>query len=221
MALLYKISVVGQQIHLVRHGEVYNPNGILYGLQPGWTLSKRGRDMAAEVAQWSSDKNIGAIVASPLTRAQETASPIAAKHKIDIITDSNLIEAANIFEGKKFELGSGILRHPSSWYHLRNPFKPSWGEPYEVVINRMLEAIFNARDLANGKDAICVSHQLPIWITRRFIENKNLIHNPRKRECSLASVTTLHLNDDGEIAGVVYQEPAKHLLRAKHETFEK
>ena len=186
---------MGQQIHFLRHGEVFNPEKILYGRQPGWKLSNTGQEMAQLVANWSKDLKLGAIVASPLQRAQETAAPISALHNLPIITDERLIEAANIFEGKKFELGSGVLRHPSAWWHLRNPWRPSWGEPYEQQIARMLAALFNARDLANGKDAICVSHQLPIWILRSAVEGRKLLHDPRKRECTLASVTTFILDE--------------------------
>ena len=204
-----------QAIHVLRHGEVENPEKILYGRQPGWRLSARGQEMAKAVAEWSKDLDLGAIHASPLQRAQETAMPIAAAHNLQIKTNENLIEAANIFEGKKFELGSGVLRHPASWWHLRNPAKPSWGEPYKEQIERMLAAVFSARDAANGKDALVVSHQLPIWILRSAVEGRRLMHDPRKRICTLASVTTLHLDSEGMIGGVSYAEPAKHLLPNK------
>jgi broad specificity phosphatase PhoE len=208
-------SRMAATIHVLRHGEVENPEKILYGRQPGWRLSTRGQEMAKEVANWSKDLDLGAIHASPLQRAQETAAPVAAAHKLQITTDPNLIEAANIFEGKKFELGSGVLRHPASWWHLRNPWKPSWGEPYNEQIERMLKAVFAARDAANGKDALVVSHQLPIWILRSAVEGRPMLHDPRKRICTLASVTSLHLDDEGMISGVTYQEPAKHLLPNK------
>ena len=206
---------MAQTIHLLRHGEVENPEKILYGRQPGWRLSDRGQEMARTVAEWSNSLDLGAILASPLQRAQETAAPIAAQHKLAIITEPRLIEAANVFEGKKFELGSGVLRHPKSWRYLYNPAKPSWGEPYEEQIDRMLASIFASRDAANGKDALAVSHQLPIWIIRSFVEGRRLMHDPRKRECTLASVTSFHLNGDGEIIGTSYTEPAKHLLPTK------
>ena len=38
------------RIHLVRHGEVHNPEGILYGRMPGYGLSQRGFEMADRVA---------------------------------------------------------------------------------------------------------------------------------------------------------------------------
>ena len=202
-------------VHVLRHGEVENPNKILYGRQPGWYLSSRGQEMAATLGEWSKSIDLGALHVSPLQRAQETAAPIAAAHNMAITTDERLIEAANIFEGKSFELGSGVLKHPSSWRHLYNPWKPSWGEPYVEQINRMLAAVFAAKDAANGKDAICVSHQLPIWILRSAIENRRLLHDPRKRECTLASVTSVHFDGDGVISGISYSEPARHLLPKK------
>ena len=206
---------MAQVIHFVRHGEVHNPEKILYGLQPGWRLSERGIEMAQVVAQWSKNLNLGAIHSSPLQRAQETVAPIIDTHKLQLTTDKNLIEASNIFEGKKFELGSGVLKHPKSWRYLYNPWRPSWGEPYDQIINRMLKALFSARDAAGGKDAICVSHQLPIWILRSAVEGRRLLHDPRKRECSLASVTSFELDSDGMVTGVSYSEPAQHLLPIK------
>ncbi|NDI08811.1 MAG: histidine phosphatase family protein [Actinobacteria bacterium] len=206
---------MAQVIHFVRHGEVHNPEKILYGLQPGWKLSERGNQMAEVIAQWSKNLNLGAIHASPLQRAQETVAPIIKAHNLQLTTDENLIEASNIFEGKKFELGSGVLKHPKSWRYLYNPWRPSWGEPYDQIINRMLKALFAARDSAGGKDAICVSHQLPIWILRSAVEGRRLLHDPRKRECTLASVTSFELDNEGMLSGVSYSEPARHLLPQK------
>ncbi len=206
---------MAQTIHFVRHGEVHNPEKILYGLQPGWRLSDRGNEMAAVIGEWSTKLDLGAIHSSPLQRAQETVAPIIKAHNLQLTTDENLIEASNIFEGKKFELGSGVLKHPKSWRYLYNPWRPSWGEPYDQIINRMLKALFAARDSAGGKDAICVSHQLPIWILRSAVEGRRLLHDPRKRECTLASVTSFELDNEGMVSGVAYSEPARHLLPQK------
>lgn len=209
------LSAMSTTVHVARHGEVENPEKILYGRQPGWRLSNRGQQMAETLGEWSKSINLGALHVSPLQRAQETAAPIARAHGIEITTDDRLIEAANLFEGKSFELGSGVLKHPSSWRHLYNPWKPSWGEPYDEQINRMLAAIFAARKAANGKDAIVVSHQLPIWTLRSAIEGRSLLHDPRKRICTLASVTSVHFDDEGVISGLSYSEPAGHLLPEK------
>ena len=204
-------------VHVLRHGEVENPDGILYGRQADWHLSVRGREMAEAVAKWTKGRDIAAVIASPLERAQETAQPIAALHKLSVQTDPRLIEAANVFEGKKFGVGAsrGALLKPSAWRHLWNPWRPSWGEPYQEQIKRMMAAINDARAQVNGREALCVSHQLPIWILRSAIEGKPLLHDPRKRICSLASVTTIVFSAQGVIEGVEYAEPAAHLLRPK------
>jgi broad specificity phosphatase PhoE len=199
-------------VHVVRHGEVENPNKILYGRQSGWFLSKRGEEMAKVLGEWSKPLDIGAIHASPLERAQQTAKPMADAHGLSIKTDERLIEAANVFEGKPFGVGDGVLRKPSAWPKLWNPWKPSWGEPYVEQVNRMLAAVFAARDAASGKDAIVVSHQLPIWILRSAIEGRSFLHDPRKRICTLASVTSIHFDNDGMVSDLTYSEPAKHLL---------
>ena len=209
------LRAMSSTVHLARHGEVENPQKILYGRQPGWRLSSRGQQMAEVLGEWSKSIDLGALHVSPLQRAQETAAPIAKAHNIEITTDERLIEAGNIFEGKSFEPGSGILKHPTAWRHLYNPWKPSWGEPYVDQINRMFAAIFAAHKAANGKDAIVVSHQLPIWITRSAIEGRSMLHDPRKRECTLASVTSIHFDDEGVISGLSYSEPAAHLLPPK------
>ncbi len=206
---------MGQRIHFLRHGEVHNPEKILYGRQSGWYLSERGKEMAQTVAEWSKNLDLGVVFASPLQRAQETAAPVAKVHGLPITTEDRLIEAANIFEGQKFELGSGVLKHPKSWRHITKPWVPSWGEPYNEQIERMLASLFTARDAANGKDALLVSHQLPIWILRSAVEGRRLMHDPRKRECTLASVTSFHLNGDGDIVDTSYHEPAAHLLPKK------
>ena len=207
------MSAISSTVHVLRHGEVHNPESILYGRQPGWRLSERGIAMAEAVADWSKNLSLGAIHASPLERAQQTAAPIAAKHKLEIKSDDRLIEAANIFEGKPFGVGDGVLRKPSAWRHLWNPWRPSWGEPYKEQIARMQAAIEAARIAAGGNDALVVSHQLPIWILRSSIEGRPMLHDPRKRQCSLASVTSFHFDASGKVVGLSYEEPAKHLVK--------
>ncbi|MEZ0448121.1 histidine phosphatase family protein [Cellulomonas sp. ICMP 17802] len=209
--------MVATTIHLMRHGEVHNPDGVLYGRLPGYRLSERGRAMADMVAQHLAGvsggprRDVVAVVSSPLQRAQETATPIAAAFGVEIGTDERLIEAGNHFEGKTFGVGDGSLRHPEHWPYLRNPFRPSWGEAYAEQADRMLAAVASARELARGHEAVLVSHQLPVWVTRLSLENRHLWHDPRKRQCSVASLTSLRFDGD-TLVGIGYSEPAGALL---------
>ena len=198
-------------VHLLRHGEVHNPAGVLYGRLPGYHLSELGQQMAAAVADSLADNDIALVVASPLERAQETAQPIADKHSLPVLTDGRLIEAGNFFEGKKFGVGDGSLRHPGVWPRLVNPFRPSWGEAYERIAERMLEVVEQARHDAEGHEAVLVSHQSPVWIARLKLEGRRLWHDPRKRRCSLASLTTLTYDGD-RLESIELVEPAAHLL---------
>lgn len=200
-------------VHMLRHGEVHNPKGILYGRLPGFHLSELGQAMAKAAAQALAERDIVHIVASPLERAQETAMPLAEQLGLPVHTDENLIESANWFEGKQVGVGDGALRDPRNWWVLRNPFLPSWGEPYPVIAARMRAALYAAYDAAReaGGHAFCVSHQLPIWTLRRAMERKRLWHDPRHRQCGLASLTSFHFNG-GRISGIGYSEPAAHLV---------
>ncbi len=198
-------------VHVMRHGEVHNPEGVLYGRLPGYHLSDLGRQMADRVAEHLADRDITYVVASPLERAQETAAPIAKAHGLDVASDERLIEAANVFQGKTFGVGDGALRKPGNWRHLTNPFRPSWGEPYVDQVVRMMAALGRARDAARGHEAVCVSHQLPIWIVRSFVERRRLWHDPRRRQCTLASLTSFTFRGD-RIVSVGYSEPARDLV---------
>jgi broad specificity phosphatase PhoE len=194
-------------VHLVRHGEVANPDGILYGRIPGFRLSEDGQMMAKNAADFLARRDVTVLRSSPLERAVQTAEPIAAQLGLSIETDERLIEPWNHFEGLNVGIGDGSLRAPRHWFYLRNPFRPSWGEPYKQVAARVLAAAADAASAARGHEAVCVSHQLPIWVTRRSVEGRPLWHDPRRRQCALGSVTSLTYEGD-RLMSVSYAEPS-------------
>jgi broad specificity phosphatase PhoE len=194
-------------VHLLRHGEVYNPDKILYGRLPGFRLSDAGLGMAEKAAKWFVGRDVTLLVSSPLERAQQTAAPIAEALSLPVTIDDRLIEAGNAFEGLKVGVGDGALREPKHWWKLRNPFRPSWGEPYVEIAARMLAAVEAARDTARGHEAVLVSHQLPIWTLRMHLEGRRYVHDPRRRQCGLASVTSVTYEGD-RMTGISYAEPA-------------
>jgi broad specificity phosphatase PhoE len=197
-------------VHLLRHGEVYNPRHILYGRLPDFHLSDNGKMMADAAADFFAERDIVAVFASPLERAQETAQPTAERKSLAVQTDNGLIESANVLEGKSVTLAHLAL-NPANWRYLWNPFTPSWGEPYRQVADRVWQAAERARDAARGHEAVCVSHQLPIYITRLAAEGKRLWHHPNSRECALGSVTSF-IFDGVQLAGVTYTVPARRQL---------
>lgn len=202
-------------VHLVRHGEVHNPDRILYGRLADFHLSDLGREMADLVATHLADHDITHVISSPLDRARETAAPIAASHDLEIELDEQALEAENAFEGRAVAGGRGIFRDPKMWKLMVNPMRPSWGEPYVQLAERMQAAVDAARDLARGHEAVIVSHQAPIWMLRLAIEGRRFVHDPRKRECTLASLTSLTYRGD-ELESLAYSEPAAALLPLAH-----
>ncbi|AKK10280.1 histidine phosphatase family protein [Corynebacterium uterequi] len=197
-------------VHLVRHGEVYNPENILYGRMPGYHLSSRGRSQAARTAKSFAGHDVAALFASPLLRTQETAEPIAEVTGLTPQLREEVIEAGNRFEGLRTKGWRSQLWNPVRWPLMVNPTQPSWGEPYQDILTRMNVAIDAARDAARGHEAIIVSHQLPIVMVQRAAVGKSLTHNPATRRCDLASVTSLVFADD-ELIDTVYSTPAKDI----------
>jgi len=198
-------------VHLLRHGEVFNPEKVLYGRLPGYHLSDLGRQMADRAAGALAGRDLVSVISSPMERAQETAVPISESHDLPVEIQPLVIEADNVFEGQRVSVGDGVLRQPRTWKHLYNPFRPSWGEPYVEVADRMHAAIDQARESARGHEAVIVSHQLPIWIARLRAENRRLWHDPRSRQCGLASLTSLTYDGD-ELVAIEYTEPSRDLL---------
>jgi broad specificity phosphatase PhoE len=198
-------------VHVMRHGEVYNPDGILYGRLPGYRLSPLGEQMAKVSAEYLAGHDITHLFTSPMERARQTMEPLAAQFGLQPTIDDRLIEATNLFEGKRFGPGDGLWRHRRYWHYLRNPMRPSWGEPYAEQARRMFAAVAAARDAAAGHEAVCISHQSPIVILRRSLEKKPLWHDPRRRQCALASITSVTFEDD-KVVGVEYADPAAALI---------
>ncbi|MGZ4618179.1 MAG: histidine phosphatase family protein [Frankiaceae bacterium] len=193
-------------VSLVRHGEVHNPEKVLYGRLPGFHLSERGRRQAEVTAKFLRGRDVAAVISSPLERAVQTADPIAEWYGLALQTDPRLIESSSVFQGRQVEVGPEILKHPYTWRHIANPFRPSWGEAYVSVAARVLAAAEAARDANRGREVVLVSHQLPVWTARRALEGRRLWHRPDRRQCALASVTSVIYEGD-EPAWIEYVEP--------------
>lgn len=201
-----------EQIHLVRHGEVFNPQGVLYGRLPGYGLSDLGRRMAQAAADdlVSRKREIAALVSSPLQRTQQSAEPIAAAFGLEVSLDDRVIEPENHFEGKRLRGRDGALRDVRNWTYLVNPWEPSWGEPFRSIVTRMLHAMDDAWSSTETGDAVIVSHQLPIWTVHRRLAGRSLAHDPRRRRCALSSITTFERRD-ALFVEVGYRDPAAGL----------
>lgn len=195
------------RLHLVRHGEVFNPGGVLYERIEGFGLSDRGHQMAKAAAERlkSEGIEISKLVVSPLQRTRESAKPISDIYGIEPVFDERVIEPWNLFKGLR--LGPrALLKRPSILLNLYNPSKPSWGEPFADIASRMNSAALDHWSEAESGDVVIVSHQLPIWMVYRSANGLKLPHNPRDRRCSLSSITSFEVID-GKLREVAYREP--------------
>jgi len=193
----------------VRHGEVENPTGVLYGRIEGFGLSLRGHRMAQLAAESLAGHDIRSVTASPLQRTRESAAPWIAAFGLELGIDERLIEPTNAFEG--INMRRDLPKRPDLWRHLVNPQKPSWGEAFLSVQARMMAAIEDHWAAADGGEVVLVSHQMPIVMVARTVAGKPLAHNPSKRRCALSSITTLERRGDAFVE-VSYAEPAAALL---------
>ena len=199
------------RIHLVRHGEVDNPNKVLYGRLPNFALTALGRQMAEAAAQElaRTGANYTRLISSPLIRTLQSARPIAEALKLSVATESLIIEPTNIFEGKKVGLPT-VMANPAYLLKLYNPLKPSWGEPYKQIVARMTEALRRAWDETARGEVVMVSHQLPIWALHLSAAGRPLWHDPRSRRCDLSSITSFEFKNN-KLVEVDYRDPAKAL----------
>lgn len=195
-----------ERLHLVRHGEVHNPDRILYGRLPHYRLSDAGRAMARSAAEHiqALGRPVTALRCSPLQRTQESAEPFTEVFGLAPVLDERVIEPSNVFEGTNMRRS---LRDPRKWWNLRNPSRPSWGEPYASIAARMEDAMNSAWHETDGGDVVIVSHQAPIWITHLHVAGLRLPHDPRTRRCALSSVTSFERVGD-VWREVDYAEPA-------------
>ena len=192
-------------VHLVRHGEVENPSGVIYGRLPGYHLSERGRRQAAAAAARLRDAEVTAIWASPLERAQETAAAIAEPHDVRIITDERLIESGTTLEG--IGRRARDLLDPRHWWSLRNPLRPSWGETFREIRARMLAAIGDAIQAADGGEVVVVSHQTPVLVARLGLARRTIPPWLAFTPCETGSVTTLVIDGDAVVAASYFVPP--------------
>lgn len=211
-------------LHFVRHGKVENPGHLLYERLPGFHLSALGMRMAQATGRYiAADAQMNQAVAlysSPLDRTRETAQAILAElnpvrasrgeAELSIETDPRLIEAGNEFRGLRIGYGKAALWRPRSLRLVRNLWRPSWGESYRHIADRVGDFAQEMVRRHPGQQVIVVSHESPIWSYRHMLETGHPEHNMLLRHTSLASITSITYDSKtGEVLDIAYVDPAK------------
>ena len=130
-------------IYLVRHGEVDNPQQIIYGRELDFPLTPAGRLQMRKLAEKLKNQGIQpqVIYTSPLLRTIQTAQEMAnVFKKIPIIKKEALLESDS----------KGLTGNPLSWTRERDvyhwPGKDYWIESPETMTQRMTTVINKIRE---------------------------------------------------------------------------
>ena len=166
---------MSRTIHLVRHGEVHNPDHVVYASLPGFGLSDRGRAESTQLARYLRSGPITAIWSSPLERAVTTAEPLAAALGLPIRVHEDLTEwrQADDWAGIRWEdlprerpgQLEAYLEHPTDM--------PSASETLAELAKRMSTVIRRLAQQGDG-DLVVVSHQDPVQAARLALTGRDL-----------------------------------------------
>ena len=151
-------------LHLVRHGQVDNPQKIVYGRQRGWRLSDRGRTEAEEVARHLGGRPIARVYTSPLERAVQTATVIAGTCGGEVEPRDDLVEALLCAPWEGLPWREVKRNRAAEW--ARYLFRPrevgEVAEDLEALAARMQKALRAIASAHPGRQVVVVSHGDPL-----------------------------------------------------------
>lgn len=191
-------------IYLVRHGEVDNPEKIIYGELPGFKLSQRGRLQVKKLAVFFKDIKIDAIYSSPLLRSRQTAKSILTFHKkLKVYYSKSLIEVKNkLWEGKTWiERDKRLVDiYKNTPTKINTPGLESM-ESLEKRMSKKIDGILKQYERGN---IVVISHADTIRVAILHYQKESL-DKLHERICTNASITTLVFND-GKLIQSDYKE---------------
>ncbi len=181
------------------------------------------RATAQYIAQNPQLNTVTALYSSPLERTRETAGEILARLNaqraqrgqapLSLIADDRLIEARNEFRGTRIGHGDGALWRQRNLRLVSNLWKPSWGETYAQIAQRVSDFADEKIQQYQGQQIIVVSHESPIWSYRHLLETGHPEHNMLMRHTALASVTSITYDcETGRVLSIDYADPAADVL---------
>lgn len=163
-------------VHLVRHGEVDNPEHLVYADLPGFGLSPHGVEQSKRVGRYLGPRPVVAIWSSPLERCLRTAEHVAGRSGVPVKVDPDLTEweVAHRWRGQSWrsipeafpgEL-EAYLRHPESL--------PFASETLSAVAERVAEVARRLDAEHPHGDVVIISHQDPIQAARLWLLGSSL-----------------------------------------------
>jgi alpha-ribazole phosphatase/probable phosphoglycerate mutase len=163
------------RVYLVRHGEVHNPNHLVYADLPGFDLSERGIEQARSASLRLSSEPVAAVWSSPLQRALHTAALLAAPHQLPVRVLPDLTEWGLLgrWRGISWEDVPGIYPGELEAY-LEDPLAlPHSPESLPELARRVGRAVELASALTGGP-VVVVGHQDPLQAAVRELTGLGL-----------------------------------------------
>jgi broad specificity phosphatase PhoE len=190
-------------IHFVRHGEVYNPQKILYSRLPRFCLSAPGQQQAAAAGAYLKDRPLAAVISSPLLRARQTARYIAEPHGLRVQRSALINEVFTPHQGRS------IAELEAEGWILYENLPPGYETPGDILA-RTLRLIARLRQQYPDQEVAAVSHgdvvlALHFWI--RDIPFTDGTKNAVDPYPATASITTLTFANGAEKPAFAYKQP--------------
>ena len=199
------------RVLLMRHADVENPQGVIYGHLPGFRLSELGRAQAAAVGRSLRDRGIRRIVHSPLDRARETAEIVNAQlpSPAPLIPESELREAefGRYLQGvKRWQIP---VRRPRFFVHKLRRGALAGDESIETLGRRVLDVVHRVAREHPDEVSLLVSHADPLqatWILldKRPQTEREMYH----RQVEKAAILDLEMQGD-RVVSTRYIPPPK------------
>jgi len=194
------------RLYLVRHCDVRNPEGVLYGHLPNFPLSEKGVGQAHALGRYFAGRPIRRIYSSPLERAQETASIIASHlDGVDIETTDELVEARFGFHLQGVKPKQVPWRRPLWFVHMARPGLLPQDEHIGEMAARVRAPLLRLlRDFPGGS-GICISHGDPIQAFAIEADGRSdrALH---RLECAKGGLLELTY-EDGTLVNKTYRSP--------------
>ena len=139
-------------LYLMRHGQVHNPTGILYGRLPGFRLSEMGIQQARAAGEWLAGKPIQAIYSSPMERARQTASIVAQRQDaLSPRIDERILEVLTPYEGRP------TAELAAAGWDLYSGNKPPFESP-GMVLERVLDFMTHIAAAHSNESVVAIGH---------------------------------------------------------------
>lgn len=191
-------------IHFVRHGNVHNPEGILYGRLPGFRLSEAGIAQAEAAAAALKGRPLVAIYSSPQLRAQQTAALIARHHPgLKVRRTSLLDEVHSPHQGRP------IAEMEATGWRLYENLPPGYETPQDVLA-RVRRFIQRVRRAHPEGEVVAVSHGDVVLALRFWVAGVPFTDDTKNTAPlypATASITTLTFADGAAIPAMAYHRP--------------